>query len=247
LYLQDLLARFGDSYPRRTEVAAFEAVDRRQVAVQNIKVSYDPETGFFGSEVKGSGHQMSLSEYDRVLIVSDDGSFRISGPTGKMLIPGKVLYCDRFDEERGKAFTVVYRDKERNAFGKRVHILKFIRDKEYELIKGRTGKIDMLLPDDAADVIRLHYVPRKRQRVTENDFDLAVLDFMGISARGVRLAPKPAARIKKIPRDEAILDTSGGAGRLSIPPEPPEEPEPPPPAPKKGSRRKPGGGQQSLF
>jgi topoisomerase-4 subunit A len=253
IYLQDLLARYGDAYPRRTEITAFETVDRRQVAAQNIKIAYDPETGFFGSEVKGAEYQMSLSEYDRVLIVCDDGSFRICGPVGKLLLPGRVLHCDRFDEETGRAFAVVYRDKERNAFGKRVHIHKFIRDKEYELIKGRAGKIDLLLPDDTAEVIRLHYVPKKRQRVSESDFDLAVLDFMGISARGVRLAPKPAARIRKIRREEAILDTSENAGRLSIPPEPPEpeptvEPSPPPePAPKKGSRRKTGGGQQSLF
>jgi len=197
IYLQDLLARYGDRYPRRSRIEAFESVDRRAVAAQNIKVSFDPETGFFGSEVKGGDHQIIMSEYDRVLFVSADGSFRIVGPSDKVLIPGKVLYWDVFDTEAGKAFTVVYRDKDRIAYAKRVHIQKFIRDKEYELIKGKEGRIDYLFDGECRDSLTLHFVPRKRQRVLEGQFDLGELEHVGVTARGTRLAPKPIAKIRR--------------------------------------------------
>jgi len=90
----------------------------RAVARQNIKLAYDPETGFFGSEVKGSKHQLTVSEYDRILLISRDGSFRIIGAEEKILIPEKVIYADIFDQEGGAAFTVVYRDAKKIAWAK---------------------------------------------------------------------------------------------------------------------------------
>jgi len=48
-------------------------------------------------------------------------------------------------------------------------------------------------------------VPAKRQRVHEAEFDLAELEFKGVSALGRRLAPKPVARLKKRKRGDMPL------------------------------------------
>ncbi|MEJ2188018.1 MAG: DNA topoisomerase IV subunit A [Acidobacteriota bacterium] len=197
-YLEHLLATYGDRYPRRTEISPFETVDVRAVARQNLKVAYDPETGFFGSEVKGTKYQLTVSEYDRILLISRDGSFRIMAPEDKVLIPDKLVHAEVFDESEGARFTVVYRDKDKIAWGKKVHIKAFIRDREYELIKGREGRIDHLVAGDCNDVIHVDFVPMKRQRVHEAEFDLSILDFTGVAAKGRRLAPKPAAKVKRI-------------------------------------------------
>ena len=109
-YLEYLIEKYGDRFPRRTEIASFEAVDVRAVSRQNIRVAYDPTTGFFGSSVKGDKFQLDVTEYDKILLVSRDGSYRIIGPEDKVLIP-KVIYCKVFDPEQGAAFTVVYRDR----------------------------------------------------------------------------------------------------------------------------------------
>jgi topoisomerase-4 subunit A len=200
-YLEHLLETYGDRYPRRSEIASFEAVNVRAVARQNIRVAYDPETGFFGSDVKGSKYQFTVSEYDRILIVSRDGSFRIIGPEDKMLIPDPVIHAEVFDQENGAAFTVVYRDKEKIAWGKKIHIRAFIRDREYELIKGKEGRVDYLIPGNCDDIIHVDYVPMKRQRVHEAEFDLSILEPTGVTARGRRLAPKPASRVRRIRTD----------------------------------------------
>jgi len=247
-YLQGVLAKYGASYPRRSEIAKFEVVDRKAVAQQNIKVSYDPETGFFGSDVKGAEHQMTLSEYDRVLAISDDGSFRIIGPEAKILFPGKLLYLAPFDQERGKVFTVVYRDADRIAFAKKVHIHKFIRDKEYELVKGKEGKVDLLLPGSTTDAVKLSFVPKKRQRVTEAEFDLGALELTGVTARGTRLAPKPIARIKHIsngPPEETLEPML--PPRRSVPPPRPSSPPPRPSTPPKNGDDDEGSPQRKLF
>jgi len=260
-YLQGLLAKYGASYPRRSRIEKFDQVDKKAVAQANIKVAYDPETGFFGSDVKGAEYQMTLSEYDRVLIVTDDGAFRIIGPEAKVLISGKVLYLCLFDVDKGKVFTVVYRDNDRIAFAKKVHIHKFIRDKEYELIKGKEGKIDFLIPGETLDALKLSFVPKKRQRVSELEFELASLELTGVTARGTRLAPKPIARIKQISR--AL--PAGGAPepmmpqkrdsippRRSVAPPPPSaEPELPKPAAEPAKKPAPpdddGPKQRKLF
>jgi topoisomerase-4 subunit A len=197
-YLEHLLKSYGDRYPRRSEIGTFEAVDVRAVARQNIKVAYDPDTGFFGSAVKGTRYQFTVSEYDRILIVSRDGSFRIIGPEEKTLIPDKAIHAQIFDQEQGAAFTVIYRDKSKIAWAKKIHIKAFIRDREYELIKGRAGRVDYLIPGDCNDIVHVTFVPKKRQRVHEAEFDLSILEPTGVTARGRRLAPKPAAKVRRV-------------------------------------------------
>ncbi len=237
-FLKDLINRYKNVYARKTEISLFEAIDKKDVARQNIKVGYDPNTGFFGSEVKESEYIIAMSEYDRVLFISKDGSYRIVAPEEKILIPGKVIYWEPFDQENGTKFTVVYRDEERIAWAKKVHIHKFIKDREYELIKDKKGKIDLLIPGDVQGPIRVQFAPAKRQRVTEADFDLTEVEFSGVTAKGRRVSPKPVTRVQKL-REEGdetrIIETTE-----SLPPPPP-----PPPGTKKGG---PGsGGQTTLF
>jgi topoisomerase-4 subunit A len=200
-YLDGLLETYGARYPRRTEIRSLEAVDVRAVARQNIKLAYDPATGFFGSEVKGAKYQLTASEYDRILLVSRDGSFRIIAPEAKVLIPSPVIHAEVFDQERGAPFTVVYRDADKIAWGKKVHIKAFIRDREYELVKDKQGRVDLLIPGDCNDSVHVDFVPAKRQRVHEAEFDLGELELTGVTARGRRLAPKPAAKVRRIRGD----------------------------------------------
>jgi topoisomerase-4 subunit A len=198
-YVEGLLARYGDLYPRRTELQSFGDVDRRAVARQDIKLGYDAKTGFLGSEIRGNDLQLSVSEFDRILVISNDGTYRIMAPPAKVLIQEKLAYCGVFDAEQGAGFTVVYRDCLRNAFGKRIHIQGFIHDKEYRLFKDEEGRLDLLIPDgDELGTVQLAFVPMKRQRVKEGRFDLARLEPTGINARGTRLAPKPVARIRHL-------------------------------------------------
>jgi topoisomerase-4 subunit A len=198
-YLEGLLEKYGDRYPRRTEIAAFETVDKKAVARQNVKLSYNPQTQFFGSDVRGSEHQIMVSEYDRILAICDDGSYRIMQAPQKVYLPGKVLYLDRFDEKEGISFYVVYRDKQKIVYGKLVHILKYIKDRDYQLTWGDNSKVMLLMPafeDQPPGEVHLKYVAAKRQRVTESTFDLGELEFTGVSTRGTRLAPKPVAKVK---------------------------------------------------
>ena len=199
-WLESLIEKYGEKYKRRTKVTSIDEIDKKAVASANIRVSYDEESGFFGTDVRGSEFGMNVSEYDRILAVSSDGTYRIMYPPKKMLLPRKVLHVAVFDPEKGKDFTIVWRDADRTAFGKRVHIESFIHDKEYRFFKDEKGKLDLLLEDDVKPGrVHLQFVAAKRQRQKECDFDLGDLEFAGLTTRGQRLAPKPVARVKHIP------------------------------------------------
>ncbi len=199
-YLRELIQKYGQDYPRRTTVERFEEIDKKAVAQQSIRLAYDKDTGFFGSSVKpGAGFELQVSEFDLVLAICDDGSFRIMPPPDKILLPGKVLHCETFDPEAGFDGVVVYRDRDKNAFGKRIRIQKFVRLREYELIKNRHGKVDLLLAPEEAGMLTLSFVPSSGQRVKSARFDLAKLELAGIGTRGTRLAPKPVRSLKNAP------------------------------------------------
>jgi topoisomerase-4 subunit A len=201
-YVESLLERYGKDFPRRTELTRIETVDKKQVARQNVKLAYDPDTGFFGSAVRGDLFRMSVSEYDLVLAIAGDGTYRIMPPVDKVFFGAKLLYCHPFDPEKGAAFTVVYRDAKRMAFAKKIRIEKFIRNKEYRLVKDEKGRVDLLLQEGEVGTVKLTYVAQKRQRVKGSDYDLSQLELTSPTARGNRMAPKPVARVsfKPAPR-----------------------------------------------
>jgi topoisomerase-4 subunit A len=218
-YLEGLIERFGDEYPRRTQHASFEVIEKKAVAQQTIKLMYDRESGFFGTAVKSGSREMMVSEFDLILAITDDGVYRIVTPPEKLLLSGKLLYLEVFDPEVGVEFTVVYRDLQKHAFGKRVHIHKFIRNREYQLVKDKAGKVDLLLANGGGGTLMLDFVPAPRQRVRSGKFDLAQLTPMGVSARGVRLAPKPVSKLKlrpeKTPRPKTKPKSKPKGGKNS--------------------------------
>ena len=204
-WIEEILAKYGERWPRRTEITSFETVNVREVARQNLKLSYETETGFFGTSVKGDRFQLTVSEYDRILLISKDGTYRVVSPEEKIFVPGKVIWAGVLDPDEGRKFTVVYRNWDRMTYGKKVHIKAFIKDREYRLVKDERGKVDYLIEGDSDDLVHMDFVPAKRQRVHEADFDLAELEFKGVSALGRRLAPKPVAKLKKVKRGDTPL------------------------------------------
>ena len=114
---------------------------------------------------------------------------------------------------RGRHFTVVYRDSDRIAYAKKIHIKAFIRDREYELIKDRKGA-HRPAPRRATanDILHLDFVPEEAPTGARGDLRPRARSSPPASAaRGRRLAPKPVARIKRRKRDARIRTRTGTA------------------------------------
>jgi hypothetical protein len=124
-------------------------------------------------------------------------------PPDKQFFGAKLIYCHRFDPEVGVEFTVLYRDAQRFSYAKRIRIEKFIRNKEYRLVKDEKGRVDVLLQEGETGSVKLTYVAMKRQRVKGSDYDLSGLELTSPTARGTRLAAKPVARLSFKPAPAA--------------------------------------------
>jgi hypothetical protein len=68
----------------------------------------------------------------------------------------------------------------------------------------------------------MDFVPAKRQRLKEADFDLSTLETTSPSARGARMAPKPVGKLKRIPAEEGAAtrrkSAKKPAGKKPAPP-----------------------------
>ena len=143
-----------------------------------------------------------------------------------------VVKVDLFDQENGIEFTVLYRDKSRIAYAKKIHIKRFIRDREYELIKGKLGKVDHLIRGHVDYTVHLYFVPAKRQRITETTFELSSINPIGVTARGSRMAPKTVSKLKLIKHagdfetanEDAESPDTGGATATRKRRKPPKKP-----------------------
>jgi topoisomerase-4 subunit A len=199
-WLEGMTKKHGASYPRRTKVMTFMAVDKKSVAIANLKMTYDSTSGFFGTSVKGGEKEFKITEYDKILIIMQDGMYKIVGPTEKMLLEGKVVHMDVFDEEKGFTFTMVYKDKEKMVWAKRASITGFIKDKEYDLIKDRAGKMEYLATDTLGEVV-MTFAPTGRGKPTEARFELEALEPCGLTARGTRLSDVAVTKVAVVRPD----------------------------------------------
>jgi hypothetical protein len=130
-WLEGLIEKYGENYKRRTKVTSIDEIDKKAVASANIRVSYDEETGFFGTDVRGSEFGMNVSEYDRIL----RSLATVPPHAARVRCRGAVRWT--FDPGR-KDFTIVWRDADRTAFGKRVHRAS---STTYPLLQGRANRL----------------------------------------------------------------------------------------------------------
>lgn len=199
-YLGALIDKYAKQYPRRTEIVGFDVVSKKDVARQTLKLAYDPATGYFGTESKGEGFPLTASEYDKILIVLADDTYRIVTPPEKMLLKSKPRAIEIFDPAKGALLTYLYRDSDFNLWAKKIQITGFIHAKEYDLIKDRKGKVDHFWVGDfpANQKAFFHFKPAKRQRKLDDTASLDQIEVCGLAARGTRLSDKPVAQVKLV-------------------------------------------------
>jgi hypothetical protein len=135
----------------------------------------------------------------------------------KVFFTGPMIYAEIFDPDQGVECTVVYRDKKRMAFAKKIKIEKFIRNREYRLIKDKGGRVDLLLQEGETGTIHMDFVPAKRQRLKKAEFDLESLEVTSAGARGARMAPKPVAKVKLVAAEKGRPPSKKATARKKSP------------------------------
>ncbi len=161
---------------RKTEIKSYQALDVKTVAVRNLDLKYDQETGYLGTNLKTGEVLLKVSPYDKVFYMKKDGSYRVTNVSDKEFIgsDGLFYWCIADKEELSQVpFTAIFREKES----------KFYFIKRFNICSFQTGKLYTILPSGNYKIVKLStfqnaiifakYKPGCGYRVLEETFRFA--------------------------------------------------------------------------
>ncbi|PIE91567.1 MAG: DNA topoisomerase IV [Acidobacteria bacterium] len=190
-YICNLLDKYKKGRERRTTIESFDVVKKSHVANRNMKLSYDGETGYLGTNVKGE-QSISVSNLDKILIIKN-GVFQVINVPDKLFVDKDLFHFGVVNKDQ--IFNCLYRDQTTGiGYMKRFKVEKFIMEREYSYTP-ENAKVLMMTPDPAP-MVRAYYVKLKRVRVTYEDRDYSQLLVKGYSSKGNRVSTKPIRKIK---------------------------------------------------
>jgi topoisomerase-4 subunit A len=197
-YLDDLLDRYGKYYPRRTEIMTFKEVKARRVALSNLTVGYNVDTGLMGHQVKSDcDMSFACSEYDRILLIMRDGGYKIINVVDKVFVGHDVLWADKV--ERKTIFNLIYRDgKKGYSFVKRFTTPKFILGKEYRLFPEHKGSFIQFLQTGENVRVRVTFAPLKRAKTNSQRLYMDEVLIKGATALGKRVATRVVRQVSEL-------------------------------------------------
>jgi len=189
-FLDTILGKYRNSYPRRSEIVSMKKVDVRDAAQKNLKVKYNPDTGYLGYETSGGRVLFDASVYDRVLYIKNDGSYLVTDVPDKLFVGKGMLYAGLADKETCDevVFSLIYRNNENGyPYIKRCRITQFILNRSYDLVPEGGELIRLSTKEDVAAVVDF----RQKSLIAGSD-QFPVSDYLikGVKALGVRIKPK---------------------------------------------------------
>lgn len=197
-YLKNLIKKYGKSFPRKTASEQIRQIDTRAIETRQIRVGFDPETGFVGTKVSGA-ESFECTNFDRLLLMYKDGSYSVINIPEKQYLyresGQKLAYMGIADKKT--VISVVYKNpKTLQAFAKRFVIDKFLIDKVYRFLD-EGDHLEYLTTEPSAK-IHLVLVPKVKQKITQIDFNLSQVLIKGVGAKGIRITPRAVKKITPI-------------------------------------------------
>ncbi len=188
-YIENLKAKYGALFPRRTEIMELKSIDRKAAALNNLRVGHDRKNGYIGLAVK-CDDPVVCNEFDQLLLVRKDGSYKVTDLPGDKLFVGKLYECRKYDAQT--VFGIIYRDtKTGKCYGKRSSVGGFIKDKEYIFCpKGCVLELFTPRPDAVYELIR-----KGARKNAVEELNLMTLPRRSAKARGIMISNLPLAKI----------------------------------------------------
>jgi topoisomerase IV subunit A len=197
-YIDAILTKYGEDYPRLTELKEFTEVSVRKVALSNLTVCYDREEGFLGHQIKVSNDNTDFtipcSEYDRLLLIYETGMYKVIQVTDKLFVGHDIRWIGKM--KKGLVFNMVYREGLENlCYVKRFATPKFILDKEYKLFDDHKRSKILLLSfgEEKSARASLMPSPRAKSNIVEILFDEYLVK--GPAAKGKRVSTRVVRRV----------------------------------------------------
>ena len=188
-WFENLKAKYGDKYPRKTEVRNFANINVKTVVEANEKLYINREEGFIGTGLKKDEFLCNCSDIDDIIVFHRDGKYKIIRVAEKIFIGTDIIHIDIFKKNDTRTiYNVVYRDGRGGVYYmKRFYVTGVARDKEYDLTQGKAGSRVVYFtanPNGEAEVIKVALKPALHLKKLEVSKDLSELAVKSRSARG---------------------------------------------------------------
>lgn len=197
-YIDALLKKYGDDYPRLTLLREFTEVSVRKVALSNLTVCYDRTEGFLGHQLKvsegDSEFSIPCSEYDRLILIYETGKYKVIQVTDKLFVGHDIRWIGKMKKDL--IFNMVYREGRENlCYVKRFASPKFILDKEYRLFDDHKRSKVLFLSFGTEKSARASLMPspRAKTNMVEIVFDEYLVK--GSAAKGKRVSTRIVRRV----------------------------------------------------
>ena len=141
-WYQHLVQRYGAAFPRRTKIMNFGTIEVTKVAELDAKLYINREEGFFGTALKDAEFVCNCSTLDEVIIIFRSGKYFVGKVEDKKFYGNEeVIYINRYQRNDERTiYNVIYRDgKGGSIYAKRFNVLSVIRDRTYDLTRGKDG------------------------------------------------------------------------------------------------------------
>ncbi len=230
-WFEGLRKKYGEAWPRRTELATFDSVSRAEAAVEN-ETLYIDDDGFagYGSGVRKGEAVEKCSTLSDVLTVDNQGVLCVRRIQEKFFVGQKLLAIRVLRPGDDWVFNMIYRDgKDGITYAKRFRLGGFTRDKEYELTQGTKGSrvffftIHNTEEESTAMSVNVYLKNQLKRLRRPIPFDFARLRVKGRSVLGNIVTKNQVERIARImpvaaPPEEAQPEAATEEPTAATPP-----------------------------
>ena len=195
-----LKEKYGERYPRQTEIRNFDTIVAAKVIEANQKLYINRAEGFIGTSLKKDEFVTNCSEIDDIILFYKDGKYKIVKISEKLFVGKNVIHVDVFKKnDKRTIYNVVYRDGKNGIhYIKRFAATGMTRDREYDLTQGTPGsKIAYFTanPNGEAEVIKVLLKPNPRLRISIIEKDFSEIAIKGRQSMGNILTKNEVMRI----------------------------------------------------
>ena len=207
-----LKEKYGQNYPRLTEIRNFDTIEATKVVEANEKLYINRAEGFIGTSLKKDEFVCNCSDIDDVILFYRNGTYKVVRVSEKMFVGKDILYLNVFKRNDSRTiYNVIYRDgKIGNNYIKRFAVTGVTRDKEYDVTKGTEGSRILYFSanmNGEAETVKVILKPKPRQKLLAFEKDFSEIVIKGRGSQGNILTK---AEVHKISLKQKGSSTLGG-------------------------------------
>lgn len=216
-----LKEKYGEAYPRRTELRNFDTIIATKVVEANEKLYINRAEGFIGTSLKKDEFVTNCSDLDDVILFYRDGTYKVTRISEKTFVgeteksknehrKTEIIHVAVFrHNDRRTTYNIVYRNGQKGYYYiKRFNVTSITRDREYDATQGTPHSRIIYFsanPNGEAETIKITLSPLPKIKNIFQEKDFSTVAIKGRQSHGNLLSKTDVHRISLKARGVSTL------------------------------------------